>query len=83
MNFLHLLSEKSHHLKQSKIPTVVFLGDSVTQGCFACYIGNENRIETVFDRESGYPRDLEKIFALLYPNAIRKGQKAIISYKKG
>ena len=29
--------------------TIAFLGDSVTQGCFECYIKEDGKIETVFD----------------------------------
>ncbi|HCH27997.1 MAG TPA: GDSL family lipase, partial [Ruminococcaceae bacterium] len=34
--------------------TIAFLGDSVTQGCFECYIKEDGKIETVFDYKSAY-----------------------------
>ncbi len=69
MKFLELLGQKNKWLLQNKIPTLAFLGDSVTQGCFECYTDERGNIQTVFDRESAYHHDLEKILALLYPNA--------------
>jgi len=68
MNFLNLLSDKAKNLKSEKIPTIAFLGDSVTQGCFELYLTEDGRVETVFDSKHGYHHVLEDILATLYPN---------------
>ena len=69
MRFLELLGEKSKNLNKTGVPTVAFLGDSVTQGCFECYVDEKGAFETVFDREAAYHHDFEKILALLFPSA--------------
>lgn len=48
--------------------TLAFLGDSVTQGCFECYIKNDGCIETVFDYKSAYSTKVREILNFLYPN---------------
>ena len=67
MKFLNLLGEKSKQPNKTTVPTVAFLGDSVTEGCFECYVDEKGEFETVFDRESVYHHDFEKILALLSP----------------
>ena len=47
--------------------TIAFLGDSVTQGCFECYIKSDGKIETVFDYKSAYSTRLREILNILYP----------------
>lgn len=68
MEFLKLLSKKSGNLKSEKTPTIAFIGDSVTQGCFELYITESGKIETVFDSKHGYHHILEDILSMLYPN---------------
>lgn len=68
MNFLNLLSRKAENIKSEKIPTVAFLGDSVTQGCFELYLTENGAVETVYDARSGYHHALENILSALYPN---------------
>ena len=48
--------------------TIAFLGDSVTQGCFECYIKEDGAIETVFDYKSSYSTRMREMLNLLYPN---------------
>ncbi|MBR4072948.1 MAG: GDSL family lipase [Clostridia bacterium] len=48
--------------------TIAFLGDSVTQGCFECYIKNDGGIETVFDYKNAYSTRVREILNMLYPN---------------
>ena len=48
-------------------PTIVCLGDSVTEGCFECYKKTETHIETVFERKSSYSARLFELLSLLYP----------------
>ena len=47
--------------------TIAFLGDSVTQGCFECYLKNDGHVETVFDYRSAYSTRVREILNLLYP----------------
>ncbi|MBQ8802337.1 MAG: SGNH/GDSL hydrolase family protein [Tyzzerella sp.] len=47
--------------------TIAFLGDSITQGCFELYRIDEERFETVFDKNSAYHFYLAKILSVLYP----------------
>lgn len=48
--------------------TIAFLGDSVTQGCFECYIKEDGAIETVFDYKSAYSTRVREMLNILYPN---------------
>ncbi len=48
--------------------TIAFLGDSVTQGCFECYIKEDGKIETVFDYKSAYSTRLREMLNILYPS---------------
>ena len=51
------------------IPTIAFLGDSVTQGCFEAYRSDEKCIDTVFEREHAYHTYLAQILASVFPKA--------------
>lgn len=68
MQFVKVLQRKMQDNMGQRNPMIAFLGDSVTQGCFEVY-QEGNLIRTVFDSLSGYPEQLKKIFALLYPQA--------------
>ena len=68
MRFTSLLSAKAKDIRGSKIPTVAFIGDSVTQGCFEIYMKTETAIETVFDQAHAYHKYFSDILATLYPN---------------
>ena len=48
--------------------TIAFLGDSVTQGCFECFIGDSGGIETVHDYGSAFSTHIREYLNLLYPN---------------
>lgn len=68
MKIIEKIKEKSRNLENGNIPTIVFLGDSVTQGCFEIYLEEEKKFQTVFDGEHAYHRYVAKIFGMLYPN---------------
>ena len=68
MEITNIIRKKAQNLREEKIPTIAFLGDSVTQGCFDIYKKNEKEIETYFDKNSAYHNYIAKIFAVLYPN---------------
>ena len=57
--------------------TIVCLGDSVTEGCFECYINEEGRISTVFERNNSYSVKLQQMLTALSPtvqfNVINSG----------
>lgn len=68
MKICELLSKKQHNLWEHKPITIAFLGDSVTQGCFDCYLTSANGLETVFDYKSAYSTRVREILNILYPN---------------
>lgn len=47
--------------------TIACMGDSVTEGCFECYINEQGEIDTVFERNHSYSARLKELLALLYP----------------
>ena len=51
----------------AKPVTVAFLGDSVTQGCFECFIDENGYIDTVFDYKNAYSTRFKEILNVLYP----------------
>ena len=69
MKFLQKLAAKEKDLYSPNAVTVAFLGDSVTQGCFECYIDEQGRVETVFDTEQSYSAKLRELLQTLYPRA--------------
>lgn len=48
--------------------TLVFLGDSITQGCFECYMQTEDQLTTVFEYRNAYSSRLREILNILYPS---------------
>ena len=47
--------------------TIAFLGDSVTQGCFECFINEAGEIDTVFDYKNSYSTRMKELLNILYP----------------
>ena len=68
MELLNKFTQKQDNYNCTRQPTIAFLGDSVTQGCFECYIKKDGNIETVFDQENGYHAHLKRIIAGIYTN---------------
>ena len=68
MKIRELLKNKQSNLTANKPITIAFLGDSVTQGCFECYLTGPNSLETVFDYKSAYSTRIREMFNILYPN---------------
>ncbi|MBO5883732.1 MAG: GDSL family lipase [Clostridia bacterium] len=66
MKITKLLADKNNALRTNKIPTIAFLGDSVTQGCFEIYEIGEG-IETIFERKHAYSEYVSRILGMLYP----------------
>ena len=67
MRFTELLTAKNEHPTNGSIPTIAFLGDSVTQGCFELYLTENGTIDTVVDQDAVYHADLAKLLHLLWP----------------
>lgn len=67
MKIIEKIMAKKDMYNQKPV-TIAFLGDSVTQGCFECYIENGGGIETVFDYKSAYSTRVREILNFLYPN---------------
>ena len=64
-------------------PTIAFLGDSVTHGCFECYEKSKGVIDTIYEIKNGYPTRVKEQLNELYPashiniiNAGLSGDKA-------
>ena len=68
MEILKLFNEKQKNLTANKPVTIAFLGDSVTQGCFECYLTSPTTLETVFDYKSAYSTRVQEMLHILYPN---------------
>ena len=69
MRITELLKNKEQNRRINKAATIVFIGDSVTQGCFECYTKNDSSIETIFDYRSAYSTRVGDILHMLYPSA--------------
>jgi len=68
MKILEKIRKKQKNLIGEEPVTIAFLGDSVTQGCFECYLTSPTSIETVFDYENAYSTHVRNMLGLLYPN---------------
>ena len=68
MKIIEKINLKQKNLTANAPVTIVFLGDSVTQGCFECYMTGPNSLETVFDYPSAYSTRIREMFSILYPN---------------
>lgn len=77
MKIIDKIIEKQNNRFEANSITIVCLGDSVTEGCFECYINEEGRISTVFERNNSYSVKLQQMLTVLYPtvqfNVINSG----------
>ncbi len=69
MEIIKKIADKNADIYGAKPVTIAFLGDSVTQGCFECYINGDDKIDTIFESESGFAELTRKILHLFYPAA--------------
>ena len=67
MRILNKICEKGNDRFGKESATIAFLGDSVTQGCFECYITSSGGIETFFDPDNSFPSLTVKFLHTLYP----------------
>ena len=68
MKIIKLFKEKAKDNIGKPSPTIAFLGDSVTQGCFEIYKKTEKDIETIFDQNYAYHTYLKKALTVLFPS---------------
>lgn len=67
MEITRIISDKKNSMTGCKIPTIAFLGDSVTQGCFELDMKADGGIENVYDKDSAYHNYVAKILSVLFP----------------
>lgn len=67
MNITKLFKQNLDDFWNVKKPTIAFIGDSVTQGCFDIYNDSEGKCDTFFEQEYAYHRYVARILAMLYP----------------
>ena len=68
LKIIQRLQEKAKKIHDVSPITIAFLGDSVTQGCFECYLTTDGGLETVYDYKNAYSTRLKEILNMLYPN---------------
>lgn len=71
MKIISKIVERASKETMSKVsaPTIVFFGDSVTQGCFEGFLISESSIDCVYEQNSAYHTHLKNILSYLYPKA--------------
>lgn len=68
MSILTKIKEKQADIFNASPITVVFLGDSVTQGCFELYKTSPTTLNTVFDYNNAFSTKFKQMLNLLYPS---------------
>lgn len=66
MKLIDRIIAKQSDWNGERQPTIAFLGDSVTQGCFEIYVKND-KVEPRTRSREAYCEKLRQIFAVLYP----------------
>jgi len=66
MKIIEKFKAKQENIKEVRQPTIAFIGDSVTHGCFELYVEN-GEIETYVKQGAAYHNKVKEIFGLLYP----------------
>lgn len=69
MRFVSILRERQNDPRGRRPPLAVCLGDSVTHGCFECVESPGDRLDTVYEPESGYAAKLQALLRERYPAA--------------
>ena len=67
MKIVDKIINKQNLRKSAEAVTIVCLGDSVTEGCFECYINEQGRVATVYERHNSYSVRLQQMLSTLYP----------------
>lgn len=66
MKIIEKIAAKAQNADNPR-PTIAFLGDSVTEGCFELVPRNSGGHDNVFDRESVYHKKVSEILGVLFP----------------
>ena len=74
MKITELLKEKQQSMRKNKPVTIAFLGDSVTQGCFECFMELNGDINTIHDYKSAYSTRVREILNLLKQGRLSAGE---------
>lgn len=71
MKIIHKIVAKADGMTLAKtpIPTIAFLGDSVTQGCFEGFMSGERTTDGVYESSSAYHAILKEMLSHIYPKA--------------
>lgn len=69
MGLFEKLKAKNQRARVESPVKIVFLGDSVTHGCFEVYEGENGKIKTVFDHNAVYHRQFQEMTAVLFPES--------------
>lgn len=97
MRIIEKIRNKQTDIWNERQPTIAFLGDSITHGCFELYIKND-RIETCVRTKKGYPEKVKSLLGKLYPtvpvniinaglsgdtaeNGLKRLDRDVLSYK--
>ena len=69
MKIIEKIAKKAQDADNPR-PTIAFLGDSVTEGCFELIPKNSEGFNNVFDGESVYHKKVAEILGVLFPNVL-------------
>lgn len=69
MKIIEKIRQKNEDIKGASPVTIVFIGDSVTHGCFECFFNEKGNIDTRHDAKCAYPTRVREILGLLFPRA--------------
>ena len=69
MKIIEKIAKKAQDADNPR-PTIAFLGDSVTEGCFELVPKNSEGFNNVFDGESVYHKKVAEILGVLFPNVL-------------
>lgn len=69
MKIIDKIRAKNENNFGAKPVTIVFLGDSVTHGCFDCFFDENGNINTYFKAGASYAHRVREMLNLLYPAA--------------
>ncbi len=89
MKIIDKIQERAKDPYSADVPTIAFLGDSVTQGSFEVFMPADEAVETVYDENYAYETYISKILRVLYPdvpvhivNAGISGDNIVSGYKR-
>ena len=69
MKIIEKIAKRAQDAKNPR-PTIAFLGDSVTEGCFELIPKNSEGFNNVYDGESVYHKKVAEILKVLFPTVL-------------